>query len=167
MNQKFIKNLSPSDNFKLVGNLGILVADKNGNIKYSGERHNAILTDLLVRLAYGIFAGTLPPVNDFGTAASKDGIAYGSAPASGSGTLMFTTTVSAATGLDYVIWSGSRTISHNGSIQRFLIGNSFVNLGTAGSFFSQAQNYATQSAAIAVSSGDTISATLTISCSTT
>ncbi len=114
MKQNFIQNQSQID-IGLIGQTQIVVADKNGNIKYQHfNKKNAITSSLLGRLAYAMFIGTFDSISDFGTAVSKDGFAYFSTTVTAGGTIMSCASVSANITLPYVIWSGSRTISHNG-----------------------------------------------------
>jgi len=166
MKQKFVQN-QPQSNIGLIGITSIIVADKKGNIRYKHiARKNAITDDLLKALAHSIYIGTVNPISSFGVTDSHDGIQYQPASAVNLGVILSTTSVSANATLPYVIYSGSRTISHDGNIERFRLGANWL-YGTAVSAGSFAVDYASQTANIAVSSGDTISATWTVSCSTT
>jgi len=162
MELNYVTNQNPN-NVGINGLTQVVVADKNGNIKYKHlKKSNAILTELLGYLGNALNAGTINGINSFGTAAGADGIVFEASTATDNwlGTVMSSTVVSAATSLPYAIFSGSRTISHNGSIRRFYLGYSLLGT-TAPVAFSQ--NFASQTANITVSSGDTISATWTIS----
>ena len=161
MKQKFILN-QPQSDIGIVGKTQVVIADKNGNIKYEQIKKNAIETSLLQRLAWAIYTGSINPINSFGTVADADGIIYFSVTdGSTAGTILDGASVVANIGTAYVVFSGSRTISHAGSILKFALGAQFDTVGLFSS------NYASQAADIAVSSGDTISATWTVSCSTT
>ena len=170
MKQNFVQN-QPQNDVGLVGQTQVVVADNKGNIKYGQINPNAINAQLLARLAYSLHIGSIEPMNAFsaGTGTNinnKDGILMGSNAiySNGNGTLLSSVKVSASTNIPYVIYSGSNTISHNGSVQAFAIGAVATSAAGNAEF-----NYiwASQTAAIAVSSGDTISATWTVSCSTT
>ena len=165
MNQKFIQN-QPNNNVSLLGRTAVVVVNKNGDIKYKNiGKFNTIEDVFMFYIAFAINQGTVYPINSYGTGNANDGIAYFSQTATTAalGTLMSSAAVSAANNIPYVIYSGSRTISHNGSIRRFQIGaNWSLSPGAWNEY-----HIARQTANIAVSSGDTISATWTVSMSTT
>jgi len=165
MKQNFINEIGQEAAIKIGGQVSVMVADNDGKIHYrQHKKPNFIHPDLLADLAFAIATGSMLAIKSFGTASGNDGIGFWDNTAySGTMTLMTSTLVSGNTTLAYVIFSGSKTISHNGSIQRFGIGHSKRTDGSD----EFAVMHAYQTAAIAVSSGDTISATWTISCSTT
>ena len=155
------------------GLVALKVADRDGNIRDEYIKPNAVSADMKNALGYSIFAGTLTGINDFATAAGstgaavhgKDGVvahqATSGASATSSGSMFHSTTQTAASLTPHVVFTGSAPVSHTGSVKKFALGYNFTTTGgTAGGADVE---YCTQSANIAVTSGDTISVTWTAS----
>ena len=121
-------------------------------------------------MAYALFSGSFADaISAFGTGTSKDGILMAMFTGTGSGSILMLscTTVVAAQDSAYVVYSGSRQISQNGTYLQALLGAYFFQQTGAPFQSDFTDRYCRQTANIEVSVDDTISVTWTVSCSTT